>query len=297
MDYQSLHARTPSGAGAARRSSRSAGRNGCSGMENYKPEDRRLCWRPWPRQPATSRTYTERAQVASTVESKRAELERLGIGSQLNRSAGHRPAAERCRQGLQAAAADREDPLPATWPRCVPTRAAYDQDWHAKVSQELTDQSRKLDEAQGNLTKADDAFPAWWRYAPTRMPWCSVMAPVSVGSVLQTGDQFIKLVPLGAPLEVEASVSGSDAGFVHVGDKVTIKFDTFPVRPVRRGGGNSPRGQPGQLHGNPQQGRPDGPRQPSRRVRRLRRARQRTTASGCQHRPGQPARHAVGASA
>ncbi len=53
-------------------------------------------------------------------------------------------------------------------------------------------------------------------------------APVSAGSVLQSGDQLLKLVPLNAPLEVEASVGGSDAGFVHVGDPVTIKFDTFP---------------------------------------------------------------------
>ncbi len=46
--------------------------------------------------------------------------------------------------------------------------------------------------------------------------------------MLQSGDQFLKLVPLDAPLEVEAQVAGSDAGFVHVGDRVTIKFDTFP---------------------------------------------------------------------
>ena len=30
------------------------------------------------------------------------------------------------------------------------------------------------------------------------------------------------------PLEVEANISGRDDGFVHVGDPVAIKFDTFP---------------------------------------------------------------------
>jgi len=35
------------------------------------------------------------------------------------------------------------------------------------------------------------------------------------------------MVPTDAALEVEANVSGRDAGFVHVGDPVTIKFDTF----------------------------------------------------------------------
>src|ERR1700751_6432350 len=51
---------------------------------------------------------------------------------------------------------------------------------------------------------------------------------VSVGSVLQSGQQFITLVPSDAPLEVEANISGRDDGFVHVGDEVALKFDTFP---------------------------------------------------------------------
>ena len=54
------------------------------------------------------------------------------------------------------------------------------------------------------------------------------VAKVSVGSVLQSGQQFITLVPIDTPLEVEANISGRDNGFVHVGDPVAIKFDTFP---------------------------------------------------------------------
>ena len=54
------------------------------------------------------------------------------------------------------------------------------------------------------------------------------VAKVSVGSVLQSGQQFITLVPLDAPLEVEANIAGRDDGFVAVGDPVAIKFDTFP---------------------------------------------------------------------
>jgi hemolysin D len=45
---------------------------------------------------------------------------------------------------------------------------------------------------------------------------------------MQSGDQFITLVPLASPLEVEARVAGSDAGYVHENEKVTVKFDTFP---------------------------------------------------------------------
>jgi hemolysin D len=50
---------------------------------------------------------------------------------------------------------------------------------------------------------------------------------VSVGSVLNPGQQFITLVPTDAPLEVEANIAGSDDGNVSVGDPVDIKFDTF----------------------------------------------------------------------
>jgi len=49
----------------------------------------------------------------------------------------------------------------------------------------------------------------------------------SVGSVLQSGQQFITLMPADAPLEVEADISGNDDGYVQLGDPVAIKFDTF----------------------------------------------------------------------
>ena len=45
---------------------------------------------------------------------------------------------------------------------------------------------------------------------------------------MQSGQQFITLVPDDAPLEVEANIAGRDNGFVHVHDQVAIKFDTFP---------------------------------------------------------------------
>jgi hemolysin D len=46
--------------------------------------------------------------------------------------------------------------------------------------------------------------------------------------VLQPGEQFLTLMPADAPLEVEATVDGKDDGYVHVGDPVAVKFDTFP---------------------------------------------------------------------
>ena len=54
------------------------------------------------------------------------------------------------------------------------------------------------------------------------------VAKVSVGSVVQSGQEFIRLVPADAPLEVEGNIAGNDDGFVNVGDSVALKFDTFP---------------------------------------------------------------------
>lgn len=54
------------------------------------------------------------------------------------------------------------------------------------------------------------------------------VARVSMGSVLQSGDEFITMVPIDAPFDIEASIAGRDAGFVQSGDPAVIKFDTFP---------------------------------------------------------------------
>ena len=106
-------------------------------------------------------------------------------------------------------------------------RDGYNQQWRSQVSQDLTEQSRKLNDARENLNKADLRR----QLVEVRAEQDSIVnsiAKVSPGSVLQSGEQFLTLVPSNTPYEVEASVVGMDAGFVHPGDTVTIKFDTFP---------------------------------------------------------------------
>jgi HlyD family secretion protein len=105
-------------------------------------------------------------------------------------------------------------------------RDAYDQQWRADASQQLSDQTRKLSDAQESLHKADLRQQLVELKADKDATVLTV-AKVSVGSVMQSGDQFITLVPLDAPLEVEANLSGRDTGFVRVGNPVEIKFDAF----------------------------------------------------------------------
>ncbi|WP_158742425.1 HlyD family type I secretion periplasmic adaptor subunit [Acidisphaera sp. L21] len=170
-------------------------------------------------------SYTQRMQVASTVEGKRAELEKLGWGSQLNRlqATDQRMTMQAGLQEAQQTARSATGDLQAMRAEA----AGYEENRRAQISQDLTDASRKLDDAQGTFSKASLRS----RLVELRADQDATVlsrAPVSVGSVLQSGDQFLKLVPLNAPLEVEGTIAGADAGFVHLGDTVTIKFDTFP---------------------------------------------------------------------
>jgi HlyD family secretion protein len=106
-------------------------------------------------------------------------------------------------------------------------RDAYIQNWHANVAQSLSDASSKANEVQAELDKAK----LHWQKVELRSPRDAIVqsvAKVSVGSVLQSGQQFLTLVPIDTPLDVEANISGRDNGFVHVGNPVAIKFDTFP---------------------------------------------------------------------
>lgn len=54
---------------------------------------------------------------------------------------------------------------------------------------------------------------------------------------MQSGQEFIQLVPLDAPLQIDAMVGGHDVGLVRVGDPVTIKFETFPYTLYGTGAG------------------------------------------------------------
>ena len=169
--------------------------------------------------------YSDRLKVASTVEGKRQELARLGWGSQLNVLSAQdtRLDLQRNLQEAQNTAKSAANDLQAK----IAEAAGDDQNWKSQNATDLTAAQRLLDQAKGDYAKAKMRSGL----VDLRAEQDSTVlyrAPVSVGSVLQSGDQFLKLVPLDAPLEVEANVIGSEAGYVHPGDKVTIKFDTLP---------------------------------------------------------------------
>jgi hemolysin D len=174
---------------------------------------------------ADADAYQARKAVAEQVVSVRKQLEQHQVGSMLltlaatdnllettRGLANATQTAESARRDLEALKAERD---------------AYEQNWLSEVSQKLSDQMQKLADAREKLNKALLRHQLVELRA-NRDATVLTRAKVSVGSVLQSGDQFITLVPTNAPLEVEANIVGRDGGFVQVGASVAIKFDTFP---------------------------------------------------------------------
>jgi HlyD family secretion protein len=169
--------------------------------------------------------YRERLGFAQNIEQMRKQLESVAAGSRLNTllSMDSRAEMERSLSAAQQTgegAKRDQDALAAE-------RDAYIRGWQAETSQKLAEVTGKLNDARELLNKAKLRRELVELHSEIDAIVQSV-AKVSVGSVMQSGQQFITLVPVNAPLEVEANISGHDNGFVHVHDPVAIKFDTFP---------------------------------------------------------------------
>jgi HlyD family secretion protein len=169
--------------------------------------------------------FRSRLAVATSVEQMRRDLERLQVGSKLNTLAAmdNRAEMDRNLRSAEETANSMQRDLAAM----VAERDGYVQSWHADISEKLSDATGKLSDARESLNKAQ-LRRQLVELRADRDATVLTVARVSVGSVLQSGQQFITMVPADAPLEVESNIAGRDDGFVHVGDPVAVKFDTFP---------------------------------------------------------------------
>ena len=171
------------------------------------------------------KAFTDRVQIASVLESKRRELERLQVGSQMNRMVAEDQRIEMERNLTQAQGATER--ARRDLQQMIAERDGFEQQWKAKISEDLTLRSRSLSDASESLRKATLRRELVDLRADQDAVVLTV-AKVSVGSVMQSGEPLITLVPTSAPLEVETRIAAVDAGYVHPGQKVAIKFDTFP---------------------------------------------------------------------
>jgi hemolysin D len=177
------------------------------------------------RSAADATAFRERLVVAQTVESMRKKLEALQVGSQLNALIATDSRLE-IERSLSTAIKTGES-AKAELAAMIAERDAYDQNWRVQIAQALSEGSRKLSDARESLNKALLRRQLIELHAE-RDGTVLTVAKVSEGAVLQTGEQLITLVPVDAPLEIEANIAGRDNGFVHVGAAVAVKFDTLP---------------------------------------------------------------------
>ena len=168
--------------------------------------------------------YRQRLQIAANVEDMRKKLQKLQVGSQLDSEAA---TDERVSVQAQLASAVSEAEADERQLAAVKAqRDSFAQQFKATTSTDLATALNNLAQAGQELSKAQFNNNLVDLQAPQDAVVQSV-APVSVGSVLQAGQQLMELAPVNAPFVVEADLLASQSGFVHVGDKVTINFATL----------------------------------------------------------------------
>jgi HlyD family secretion protein len=197
---------------------------------NYKLENYRQKADSLSAQVAKSRSdvagYKDRLAVAVNLEKMRNELDKLGVGSKINTLSAQDTRAEMQRNldGVEQAGNGAQRDLAAM----IAERNGYIQSWHADAAEKLAEAAAKLSDARESFNKAQLKRQLVELRVDQDATVLTVGRGISPGTVLTAGQQFITLVPSNAPLEIEANIAGSEDGYVHVGDPVAIKFDTFP---------------------------------------------------------------------
>lgn len=169
-------------------------------------------------------SYTEQLRIANDMLGARQRLEREGVGSKFNTQQALSTMTESRRalngaQGTSASAKQDMDALTAE-------RNGYIQQASGETSQQLNEASRKLADASEQLSKARRRHDLVDMRAD-RDAVVLAIANVSVGSVMNSAEPFMTLVPDDATMEVDAAIPATDVGFVRVGDPVVIKFDAY----------------------------------------------------------------------
>ena len=184
---------------------------------------------------ADIRQYAKETGVAVDVERIRVQLEHDQVGSRIDTLTAVNARLEAERQVL--AAFQESENARQTVAALIGQLDNYNQQWFADVSQTITSDSVQLASYRDQLEHAALSSKLIDLRAEQDATVLSV-ASVSVGAVLQAGQTFFTLVPLNAPLEIDAQADGSESGFVTSGMPVTIKFSTFPSTEFGNGEGS-----------------------------------------------------------
>jgi HlyD family type I secretion membrane fusion protein len=105
-------------------------------------------------------------------------------------------------------------------------RTVFIKKWHSDNLSNLVLAKDNLAQAQDDYTKAVRMNELVDLKAPVDAVVLKI-PQLSTGGVAMDAEPLFSLMPLDAPVEVDAEIESYESGFVKVGDPVTIKFDTY----------------------------------------------------------------------
>jgi hemolysin D len=105
--------------------------------------------------------------------------------------------------------------------------AELDAQFIAEQTEKLVDVERKRDHTAQDLVKALSKNARAELKAPIDGE-VQQLAATTVGQVVAGGQTLMTIVPLDAPLEIDAMILNKDIGFVRAGQQAVIKIEAFP---------------------------------------------------------------------
>src|SRR5882724_901582 len=160
-------------------------------------------------------TIEERVNIRKTLSEYGSRLQYYEVLQQLTESQQERLVQKSHMKEAQAAVA-----------AIIETRGQTRAEYRRTLFGELTEAKRKAAGLAADLSKAEQRTKLQQLTAPVS-GMVQQLAVYTVGGVVTPAQALMVIVPSDSQLEIEAMVSNRDIGFVHPGDEVQIKVDTF----------------------------------------------------------------------
>jgi hemolysin D len=160
-------------------------------------------------------TIEERVNIRKTLSEYSSRLQYFEVLQQLTESQQERLVQKSHLKEAQAAIA-----------ALIQTRSQTKAEYRRTLFGELTEAERKAAGLAADLSKAEQRTKLQLLTAPVS-GMVQQLAVHTVGGVVTPAQALMVIVPSESQLEIEAMVSNRDIGFVHAGDEVEIKVDTF----------------------------------------------------------------------
>lgn len=168
-----------------------------------------------------------RLKILTEVEAMRVELEQGKTGSRLNSLM-----ARDARIEIERNMVNTENILTQTAHELEATEAerdVFNRQWDSRIVEEMVTKRNERESLQEQLVKARRRQEMVRLETPVDAVVLEI-AQRSVGSIIKDAEPFFKLVPMNAPLEIEAEIEARDLGHVALNDPVQVKIDAYPYQ-------------------------------------------------------------------